>query len=301
MSGLVSAGAVEEEAPSASHTQTHSPTDRSATTKPSSNCANIDTRHPNNFKSKSSGHRKSSKAIRRSRQEAGSGDVDREEEQCGKRHKSGTYAQEDSIVTSQLFRVHSEVAAGKGKTEVGPFDNERTDGQLKGNGQTSGQLKKETARQLKGRPKGHQGIQTSGDIASTCKARPDLDTVLDSIVDTGADSKLYLGSESGSESESDSQSTSTSVLDSENEGNSQQADVDSEQLGNVDIASASCQVLNQDMLRGLLKGLEARLSLYATSCVAKDLTALEEMQAATDRWRICLQIQRRAFSVQHVC
>ena len=264
----------EEEAPNAFPKQPPSLRDSSAMAKLSPDDDNLDTQHQNEFKTSSLGQRKSSRASR-SQQEAGSGGVDGKEEQRGKRHKSATNSKTHSLVTNQLSHIDSGVATGKGETEAVPFDNGSGDGQLKGSGSTNGQLKRGTTRQLKNRTIGH--LEKNKEADNTLEASPGLDTAQASI--TGADSNSLSGSESGSASEP----ASTSGLDSEHESNSQQADVDTTQLGSVDIASAGRQVLSGDMLTGLLKGLQARLSLYTASSVAENLTASKQVQAAAAR------------------
>ena len=136
-----------------------------------------------------------------------------------------------------------------GRHKTAGHSNEHHNGQPTHDGQSNGQAEAADSRQLRHSHSSPQQVRT---------------------VSLHPDSDPMSGSSLGEE-----------LTDEEEE---EAADIKLGSLGNVDVATASRQVLSVSMLQGLKAGLQARLSLYATGTTAEDLQQLREVQEANARW-----------------
>lgn len=198
----------------------------------------------------------------------------------------------------------SDNVSGDAEEGVGQKNNGELKGRVRGNGHLTGRSDKQLkGLALRANPQRTIGNDTAdgqlkgSDRQAGCRKHPEANghTKAHDIVipnprsEPGSEAVLNSGPEPNSELDTGLDSHAETALGSDlepgsgDEGSSQDLEPDAAQLGNVDIASISRQVLNEDMLRALQKALQARLLLYATKGVAGDAHALKQVQEAVVR------------------
>ena len=219
---------------------------------------------------------------KRTRAENGNCATVREEKQQSKLQKACTQSQTDKTAG----QAHGEVSSQKGKLSRQSSCNGQHNGQLQTDGQSNGQH----ITQHKGAERDNGQHKGDGQSRWQPNGQPKHDGQSGGQAEA-ADSRQLRNSHSSPRPLSNGSPSSGSepVSDSrlgeelEDEEEEEEADVELGSLGNVDIATASSQVLSWGMLHGLKAGLQARLSLYATNTTAEDMQQLREVQEANAR------------------